>query len=91
VAALAVRLRRRTLQKIASSSTAGLICRCGRLCFPLPAPIEGQAGEDEEQADGGAAWADEPEIDGEHERAEDEEAGHPGIAPAAIRAFESGF
>ncbi len=62
---------------------------CGVVSCPVP--IEGQAGENQQEPDGGAARADEPKIDGEHESSENKQAGDPGIAPATVRALHVGF
>src|SRR5258708_11595780 len=61
-------------------------------CNPsLPMPVKREAGENQEEADGGAAGALEPDIESESKRAGDEEAGDPGVAPAAIGARQIGF
>jgi hypothetical protein len=53
--------------------------------------VEGEAGEDEEEADAGAAWAVEPNVQSEGEGAGYEKAGDYGVAPAAVGAGHVGF
>lgn len=57
----------------------------------LPAVEERQAGEDQEEADGGAGGALEPDIYSEKEGACYEQTGDYGVAPAAIGAGEFGL
>jgi len=66
------------------------LLRLRHFCFMgvLPAVVERETGEDEEEANGGAPWADEPEIDGESESSEDEDSGNPRVAPASVGARE---
>src|SRR5712671_2789119 len=57
----------------------------------LPPVIEGEACEDYQEAYGAADRAVDPDVHGEGERAGYENAGDPGIAPAAVGAGEIGF
>src|SRR5579863_1713124 len=57
----------------------------------FPMTIKGKTSEDDEQADGRAAGAFDPDVDGEGESSEDENSGNPGIAPAAIWTREIGM
>lgn len=56
-----------------------------------PIAVEGEAGEHEEEAEGRAAGAVEPDVEGEGECSGDEKARNPGIAPAAIGTGHVGF
>src|SRR5690348_190303 len=56
------------------------------LSFPVPAAVEGKSGENQKEADGGAAGAVDPNINGQGQRASDKNSRYPRIAPAAIRA-----
>jgi len=56
----------------------------------LPVTVEGEAGEDEEKADGRAPGILEEDADGERERTGDENARDEGIARATIGARMSG-
>src|SRR6516162_8835901 len=66
------------------------------VAYPLrvlssPITVERKPGDDEQQADGRAARANEPEVDGENHSAENEKPGHPGVAPAAIGTLKVRF
>src|SRR6266436_2891328 len=61
-------------------------------CNPsLPMPVKWKSSENQEQADGRAAGAVNPDIYGQSEGAGNEDAGDPGIAPAAIGTGQIGF
>src|SRR5258707_8221464 len=63
---------------------------CGRR-LPRPFFVKRKAREDQEQANGGAAGAVDPDIYGEREGTSDEQGRDPGVAPATVRAWQIGF
>ena len=63
-----------------------------RLLQPfVPSSIERQPYENQQQADGGAAGAFDPDVDGKGQSAGYEYAGDPGITPATVGAGKIGF